>query len=197
MLMRKKILVSLLVIVIISSFIFWNKYKTDVYLFYNQLQFKDGFSVDTMVLSKASEFIPRISFYYNNNDSIESLDNYFDKKCKIVLNNTDYIYSKHIKEIIKNNNNSSNNKIILSDNITAEIITHKQNKFNILVSGKMSLSSNNTIFEDTLSNQDEIYYEYIVTFEKKLFFIWKATYFETKNKLIIALMSENNKRMLK
>lgn len=186
--MRKKILISLLVVVIISIIMFWNRYKSDIYLFYNQLQFEPGFSVDKMVLSKASEFIPRISFYYNNNYSIKNLDNYFDKKCKIVFDNNNYIYSEDIKNTIIKKNKKNDNIIILPSSSKATIINHKKNEFNILVSGKLTLSSNN---DEALENsKDEIYYEYTVTFEKKFFFIWKATYFKTESELIANLMIE-------
>ncbi|MCT4596615.1 MAG: hypothetical protein N4A50_01885 [Vallitalea sp.] len=201
--MKKKIILGILIVVILTIFIFWKKYKLDIQLFVEELKLRDDNSVEKIVTVKASDLINRLSYCYNNNNSIDKINNYFDDDCNIDLLNSLYIYSEDIQPKIlynlKNRNQSNGGMLVIFPiRATSKIINSDRNQITIEVHGNLKILTNYQYFSNMLNEVEGLSYKYSVTFDKKFLFVWKASKFETKSNVIKNLLtgvinSETNK----
>lgn len=150
--MKKKIVLGILVIIILSMFMFWNRYKLDINLFVDKLRFGDEYGIEKMVNVKAHDLINRISYC----DSISLMDNYFDENCEVYINNEGYIYSEDIRrkiiEYIGEKRNNPDAIIIRHKSSTASIVDFNDNEVNSKVNGKFKVLSVEEYFN---GNYDE------------------------------------------
>ncbi len=179
--------------IILLMLMFWNKYKLDINLYIANLKSSAG--IEKMLTVKAHDFINRLSYCYNNNHSINKIDNYFDKNCDISLSNSSYIYSKDIRsnilETLKHRSKSNQDSmlIIFPTRSGAKIINFDDDEVTVEVEGYYKVLSNHEFFSDKLKETEEVSYKYSVTFKKKFLFVWKATNFETESDVIENLMN--------
>lgn len=187
--MKRKILSVSLVIIILSIFIFWDRYKLDIDLFADKLKFGDEYGIEKMVHVKAHDFISRLCY----SNSMSPIDNYFDKNCEVYIDNERYIYSEDIRskmiEYLRRKRREPDTIIIRQKSSRASIVDFNDNEVNSKVNGKFKVLSVEEYFNGEYDKAEEVSFEYTVTFKKKFLFIWKAAEFKTDNSVIKDIMT--------
>lgn len=191
----KWMLSGLIIIFYILLSIFLSHYDQDFKWWYHDYLKSDrGLSIEKSVVEKASGLIGRLEEAYLFNNPVKSTKDYFDKKCIFVLKGQTYTYKDviaNIKDNAKERETRPDQVAMLKVRAMSSSSTFQlldEGKIQISLNGKLRFAQNSLLRFGNGDESKELDYKYMVTFEKKWWFIWRAIAFESESDIVERLL---------